>query len=86
MNEQEHIADLERRLADLERKLNESPMARMFGTLMTPDARTHLRALGRQQLLLVAEVSRGLAELLSPAPAEPSATQEQRRSRQVPVD
>ncbi len=86
MNEQERIAELESRIAELERKLDEPSMARIFETLMTPDARTRLRALAREQLLLMAEVSRGLAELLSPSPTEPSTSQEERHSRHVPVD
>ena len=86
MNEQERIAELEQRIAELERRLNQPPMARMFGTLLTPEARTHLRALGRQQLLLMAEVSRGLAELISPAPTEPRASEDERHSRHVPID
>lgn len=86
MNEPERLAELERRIAELERQLHEPPMARMARTLFTPEARTHLRELGSQQLLLMAEVSRGLAELLSPGPTKPDAASDARPSRQVPID
>ena len=83
MNEPERLAELERRIAELERQLHEPPMAR---TLFTPEARTHLRELGSQQLLLMAEVSRGLAELVSPGPTKPDVASDARPSRRVPID
>ena len=88
MSEQERVAELERRIEELERKLNEPPMARMSGMLMTPDARGHLRSLVSQQLLLISEVSRGLAELIAHPPAQPSSEDDpgDRRNRHVPVD
>lgn len=86
MNEPERLAELERRIADLERQLYEPSMARMARTLFTPEARTHLRELGSQQLLLIAEVSRGLAALLSPGTTQPDVTSDARPSRQIPID
>jgi len=86
MNEQERMIELEQRVMELERKLTQPPMARIFGALMTPEARTHLRELGSQQLLLIAEVSRGLAELLSPSQTEHDIASDTRSSRQVPID
>jgi len=84
MNEQERIAELERRIMELEQKLNQSPMARVFESLKTPEASMHLRSVGRQQLLLMAEVARGLAELI--APPEPGDVRDERQTRNVPVD
>ncbi len=86
MNQQECIAELERRVIELERKLTQPLMVRMFGTLMTPEARSHLRLLGSQQLMLMAEISRGLAELISPDQTKPDDAPEERRARQVPID
>lgn len=86
MNQQECIAELERRIVELERKLNEPLMVRMFGTLMTPEARSHLRMIGSQQLMLMAEISRGLAELISPDQTKPGEAPEGRSARQVPID
>lgn len=72
------------RIAELERKLNQPPMARMFGMLMTPEALPP-RALGRQQLLM-AEVSRCLPALISPDPTQPDDAPDAQHAREVPID
>lgn len=88
MNDADRMHDLEQRLAELERRLNQSPSARMLEALLTPEAGMHLRSVGRQQLLVLAEVARGLADLIAP-PEQSQATSEardERQARTIPVD
>jgi hypothetical protein len=88
MNDADRMHELERRLAELERRIDQPPMARMLEGLLTPEAGMHLRSVGRQQLLVWAEVARGLADLIAP-PETPSGSGEardERQSRTIPVD